>query len=478
MGTVMLRSLSPAAVFLYFEEIASIPRGSGNCGGIADYIEAFAKKRALFSQRDSYNNIIIKKPGTGLLQDAPTVMLQGHLDMVCEKVQGSTHDFTSEPLPLQTDGRYIWSQGTTLGADDGIAVAMMLAVLDDAAAVHPPLECVFTSDEEIGLIGAQHLDLSGCSARYLINLDCDEDGVFITGCCGGVRVRYQVPISRTQTSGYGKRLILEGLQGGHSGAQIHKNGGNAVGLLARILQVAGCTGLVSICGGDKDNVIPSRCEAMVLGDGAFADAYAAVYREYGEREPDMQFLAEDMGWMEVEVLSVPSRENVLHFLTHVPWGVLSMHPDIEGLVGTSANLAAVETRADCVCGTISVRSESETDRDMVCDRIAGLLAPMEGSERRDGAYPGWAYSKDSILRQTMVETWKEMFGEAPETLVIHAGLECGVLQSKLPELDAIAFGPEILDIHTPGERLNIASVEKNYRFLLEVLQRLGKDTHA
>lgn len=469
----MLRNLSPAAVFSYFERIASIPRGSENCGGIADYIEAFAKEKNLISKKDSFNNVIIKKPGNGPMQHAPAVMLQGHLDMVCEKVAGSAHDFTSDPLPLRTDGKYIWSEGTTLGADDGIAVAMMLAILDDTAALHPPLECVFTSDEEIGLIGAQHLDLSCCSARYLINLDCDEDGVFTAGCCGGVRVRYQIPISRTQARKHGKRLILEGLQGGHSGAQIHKRGGNAVGLLARILQESGCTKLVSIGGGDKDNVIPSRCEAVVLGDETFADAYAEVCREYREREPDMRFLEEDMGWMEAEILSADSRENVLHFLTHAPWGVLSMHPNMEGLVGTSANLAAVETRADCVCGTVSVRSEREAERDRVCDVIAKLLAPMGGSERRDGAYPGWAYSKDSILRQTMVETWQEMFGEAPRTAVIHAGLECGVLQSKLPGLDVIAFGPEILDIHTPAERLNIASVEKNYRFLLKTLEKLG-----
>ncbi len=474
----MLKKLSPAAVFFYFEKIASIPRGSGNCGGIADYIEAFAKERNLFFIRDSYNNVIIKKPGTTLLQHAPAIMLQGHLDMVCEKVQESTHNFTSDPLPLQTDGKYIWAKGTTLGADDGIAVAMMLAILDDAALVHPPLECVFTSDEEIGLIGAQHLDLSGCSARYLINLDCDEDGVFTAGCCGGVRMRYQIPISRIQVRGHGKRLILEGLQGGHSGAQIHKNGGNAVGLLARILQAAECTNLISICGGDKDNVIPSRCEAVVLGDGTFADAYAAVYREYGEREPNMRFLEENMGQLEAEALSADSQKNVLHFLTHAPWGVLSMHPDMEGLVGTSANLAAVDTRADCACGTVSVRSESETERDMVCDRITGLLSLAGGSGSRDGEYPGWAYSKDSFLRQTMVETWQEMFGEVPKVAVIHAGLECGVLQSKLPGLDAIAFGPEILGIHTPEERLNIASVEKNYRFLLEVLGRLGRKAYA
>ncbi len=475
----MLENVSPAAVFSYFERISSIPRGSGNCGGIADYIEGFARTKKFFFKRDSYNNIIVKKPGTELFQNRPAVMLQGHLDMVCEKKSGAIHDFREDPLLLQTDGKHVWADGTTLGADDGIAVAMMLAILEDDTAMHPPLECVFTSDEEIGLIGAQHLELSECSAKYLINLDCDEDGVFIAGCCGGVRVRYQIPISRITQKGQGKRLILEGLQGGHSGAQIHKNGGNAVGLLAQILQVSGDDfRLVSISGGDKDNVIPTRCEAVVLGDGSFADAYEMVYQEYAEREPDIRFLEEDIGQLEAAVFSADSHRNVLYFLSHTPWGVLSMHPDIEGLVGTSANLAAVETKTGCACGTVSVRSESTEDRDKVCARIADLLTMAGGNEYRDGAYPGWAYSKNSVLRQTMVETWQDMFGEIPKVEVIHAGLECGVLQSKLPGLDAIAFGPEIFGIHTPAERINIASVEKNYRFLLEVLQRLGEKKHA
>ncbi len=475
----MLENVSPAVVFSYFEKISSIPRGSGNCGEIADYIEAFARTKNFFFKRDSCNNIIVKKPGTKSFQNRSAVMLQGHLDMVCEKEPGSTHNFRVDSLPLRTDGRYVWADRTTLGADDGIAVAMMLAILGDDTAMHPPLVCVFTSDEEIGLIGAQHLDLSECSAKYLINLDCDEDGVFIAGCCGGVRVRYQIPISRTTGKRQGKRLILEGLQGGHSGAQIHKNGGNAVGLLARILQAAGGDfNLVSICGGDKDNVIPTRCEAVVLGDGRFADAYEVVYQEYAEREPGMRFLEEDIGQVEAAVFSADSQRNVLHFLSDAPWGVLSMHPDIEGLVGTSANLAAVETKSDRVCGTVSVRSESTEQRDRVCDRMADLLTMVGGSAQREGAYPGWAYRKNSVLRQTMVETWQNMFGETPKVEVIHAGLECGVLQSKLPGLDAMAFGPEILGIHTPAERLNVASVEKNYRFLLEVLERIGRDINA
>lgn len=475
----MLENVSPAIVFSYFEKISSIPRESGNCGGIADYIEAFAHTKKFFFKRDSYNNIIVKKPGTGSFQNRPAIMLQGHLDMVCEKEPGVIHDFTADPLLLQTDGKYIWAAGTTLGADDGIAVAIMLAILGDDTARHPSLECVFTSDEEIGLIGAQRLNLSECSAKYLINLDCDEDGVFIAGCCGGVRVRYQIPVSHITQKRQGKRLILEGLQGGHSGAQIHKNGGNAIGLLARILQDSGDDfQLVSICGGDKDNVIPTRCEAVVLGDGPFTDAYRVIYQEYAEREPDIRFLEEDIGQVEAAVFSADSQRNVLYFLNHAPRGVLSMHPNIEGLVGTSANLAAIETKPDCVCGTVSVRSESTEERDKVCTRISDLLTRAGGSEYRDGAYPGWAYSKNSVLRNTMVETWKDMFGELPKVEVIHAGLECGVLQSKLPGLDAIAFGPEIFGIHTPAERLSIASVEKNYRFLLEVLQRLGENDHA
>jgi len=478
---MMLENLYPRDVFSYFEKISSIPRGSGNCRHIADYIESFALEKGLYFERDRSDNVIIKKSGTSALANAPVVMLQGHLDMVCEKAPHSLHDFQKDPLPLQTDGKAIWSDGTTLGADDGIAVAMMLAVLADDTAAHPPLECVFTTDEEIGLIGAQNLDLTRCNAKYLINLDCDEDGVFIAGCCGGVRVRYSIPVQRFLKKGPGIRLTIDGLQGGHSGAEIHKNGANAVRLMARLLHMAAGKNnysIRSIQGGDKDNVITDRCTAEIIGEGDFADAFACLEQEYRDREPGMQFTAEELGTQEAEVLTDESGKDVLQFLSASPCGVLTMHPDIDGLVGTSANLAAVNTKDNEICGTISVRSETLENRDAVCGQISGLLAAIGGSERRDGAYPGWEYSRTSKLRQVVAETWQEMFGVAPKVEVIHAGLECGVLESKLPGLDIISFGPKITGIHTVSERLDVESVCKNYRFLLEVLNRLGRNTHA
>lgn len=478
---MMLENLYPRDVFSYFEKISSIPRGSGNCRYIAEYIESFAREKGLCFERDRWDNVIVKKPGTSAWANAPVVMLQGHLDMVCEKVPHSPHDFQKDPLPLLTDGKAIWSDGTTLGADDGIAVAMMLAVLADDTTAHPPLECVFTTDEEIGLIGAQNLDLSQCNAKYLINLDCDEDGVFIAGCCGGVRVRYSIPVQRFCSKGPGIRLTIDGLQGGHSGAEIHKNGANAVRLMARLLHMTigeSNYSIRSIQGGDKDNVIPDRCTAEIIGEGDFADAFARLEQEYRDREPSMQLTTEKLGIQEAEVLTDESRTAVLQFLMQSPCGVLTMHPDIAGLVGTSANLAAVNTKDNEICGTISVRSETAEMRDTVCGQINGLLAGIGGSERCDGAYPGWKFSRASQLRQVMAETWQEMFGVAPKVEVIHAGLECGVLESKLPGLDIISFGPKITGIHTVSERLDVESVCKNYRFLLEVLNRLGRKTHA
>lgn len=476
----MLERCRPAKVFSYFEQISAIPRGSGHCGQIADYIETFARSRGLCWERDAYDNIIVRKPGNPSIKNVPAVMLQGHLDMVCDKIPDLPFDFLRDPLPIETDGRYVWSKGTTLGADDGIAVAMMLAILDDGDAVHPPLECIFTSDEEIGLIGAQHLDLSKCTARYLINLDSDEDGVFTAGSCSGVRMRCRIPIRRVLGSGDGRRLILHGLQGGHSGADIHKNGGNALQLMGRLLSAAGIGSyaLVSIKGGDKDNVIPSRCEAVVLGEGDFASAFAVLQEEYRDREPEMQLTEEGIGEGEADVLAGESLAYLLQFLTQAPCGVLSMHPNIEGLVGTSANLAAVEISGDSACSTISVRSESTQRRDAVCAQIDDLLASMGGGAQRDGAYPGWVYNEKSQLRETMVKTWQEMFSEMPKVEVIHAGLECGVLQSKMPGLDIVSFGPAITGIHTPAERLDVLSVEKNYHFLLQVLMRLGRDANA
>ncbi len=477
----MLENLHPRDVFAYFEKISAIPRGSGNCGQIADYIVSLAQEEGLCWERDNWDNIIIKKPGTSSWKDAPAVMLQGHLDMVCEKTPQSAHDFLRDPLPLQTNEREIWSAETTLGADDGIAVAMMLAILAGDFAEHPPLECVFTTDEEIGLIGAQQLDLSRCRAAYLINLDCDEDGVFIAGCCGGVRVRYAVPVRRVHKEGIGFRLTIDGLMGGHSGAEIHKNGANGVQLMARLLQTAAQNSsfsIISIQGGDKDNVIPARCTAQVIGEGDFAGAYTCLRQEYQDREPDMQFACEQLGMQAAEALTDASSRDVLAFLTKAPCGVLTMHPDIVGLVGTSANLASVDTETDQICGTISVRSETTEERDSVCEQIRELLAAARGTETRDGAYPGWAYSRRSHLRQIMTETWQDLFGAAPKVDVIHAGLECGVLQSKLPGLDCISFGPKITGIHTVSERLDAESVGRNYRFLLEVLKRLGRNFHA
>lgn len=477
----MLEKLKPADVFFYFEKLSSIPRESGNCGRISDYIESFAREKGLYWERDASDNIIIKKPGNPSIKNTAAVMLQGHLDMVCEKAPNVSHNFLTDPLPLQTDGKEVWSKGTTLGADDGIAVAMILAILADDTAMHPPLECVFTTDEEIGLIGAQQLDLSRCSAQYLINLDCDEDGVFVAGCCGGVRVRYSIPVQRTRREGSGTRLIIDGLQGGHSGAEIHKNGANAVQLMARLLSEAARNSsfsIVSIQGGDKDNVIPDRCAAVVIGEGNFSDAFAALQQEYRDREPNMHFIAENLDTIEADVLTIASSVDMLRFLVQVPCGVLSMHPDIAGLVGTSANLAAVETRENQIRGTVSVRSEAVKDRDAVCEQIRKQLAAVGGSEHREGAYPGWVYSRESYLRRIMTETWQEMFGAEPKIEVIHAGLECGVLKSKMPGLDIVSFGPKIIGIHTVSERLDVESVCKNYRFLLEVLKRLGRNTHA
>ena len=477
----MLEQLEPKSVFAYFEAISQIPRGSGNCGAIADFIEAFGVSHGLSVTRDAWDNVILRAPASPGMENAPAVMLQGHTDMVCEKVHGSAHDFLRNPLPLRTDGEWVWSEGTTLGADDGVAVAMILAILADETAVHPALECVFTTDEEIGLVGAQQLDLSGCRAKYLINLDCDVDGMLIAGCCGGACMQYRIPLAKETRSGAGKRLVIDGLAGGHSGAEIHKNGGNAVRLMARLLSDAmgsapGEFAVVSIEGGNKDNVIPSRCEAVVLGTGAFDAAFAKLYAEYKDREPSLGLTVEDVPLADAAVLTSASGAGLLRFLREAPCGVQYMHDKVEGLVDTSANLADVHFDGEAAWGTVSVRSTTTEGKNGVCHRIAALLSEVGGTWERSGDYPGWAYAENSVLRELMADTWEDLFGEKAKVEVIHAGLECGVLLEKMPELDIISYGPEILSIHSPAERLNIASTEKNYRFLLEVLKRLG--THA
>ena len=482
----ILESLKPERVFYYFEEICNIPHGSGNTKQISDYCVTFAKERNLEVIQDSFNNVIIKKAATSGCEDKPVVMLQGHLDMVTERASWSEHNFETDPLELYIEGDYVSAKGTTLGGDDGIAVAYMLAILEDNTLIHPALECVFTVDEETGLTGAKEIDLSGCKAEYLINLDSEEEGIFLASCAGGVRLNLTLPLHRMTMTGNCMHITIDGLKGGHSGAEIHKNRCNANMLMGRLLFDLKDSGLVdytfvSMEGGQKDNAIPRTCYATVLTDveeGDFVkvvnEIFAVYQNEYQLTDPDMKVEVKAEGTMESEVLTPASHLKSLFLLNQAPNGVQSMSQAIEGLVETSLNLGILKMEENELHVDFSIRSSIASKKKALVDQLTFLVEFLGGSYEAHGDYPGWEYKTTSHLRDVMTRIWDEMFETKSKVEAIHAGLECGLLLDKMPALDIVSMGPDMQDIHTPEERLSISSVARCYDFLIQVLKDLGE----
>ncbi len=453
----------------YFREICKIPHGSGNCSAIASYVEKFAKERSLRCIRDGADNVIIFKNAAKGRENAPAVMLQGHLDMVCEAENGTDFDFLSEGIKLVENGDIIKADGTTLGGDDGAAVALMLELLDDESLDAPALECVFTTDEEIGMLGADVIDLSECSAGYLINADSEEDGVFTCGCAGGTGLDFSIPVEREKKSGEFVSVKLYGLQGGHSGTEINKGRLNAIKLLAGLLSRD--DRIVEISRDGKDNAIPARCDAIVLGNGEDIRERFEKISDWGS-EKDVKLDIIPVNCREADVLTEESQERVLSFLQNVPYGVRKMCEEPAGLVHTSDNIGILNSSDDKITGTLSVRSISTASRDELTDEICKMVKAAGGTTHAHGAYPGWDYKKDSVLRDTMVKVYEQMNGKTPTIDVIHAGLECGVILSKMPCLDIVSIGCDLRDIHTPDERMSISSFLRMGEFVREVLKEL------
>ena len=470
----------PAQLFHFFEEVSAIPRGSGNEKGISDFLVAFAKERGLDVYQDEVYNVIIRKPASAGAENAPTVMLQGHIDMVCDKLGSVEHDFTTDGIDLVVKDGVLTANGTTLGADNGIAVALMLTVLDDDSIIHPALECVFTTDEETGLVGAETLDKSQISARTMINLDSEEEGVATVSCAGGVVVTYTCPIVREHKTGSTLTLDISGLLGGHSGSDIHLERGNGNLIMARIidrLMVAGEPAIVSFNGGTKDNAIPRSCQATLVAMGiqlerinAVAEELQAEVREKYD-EPDAVIQAFDVDALGGNGLSTQATAKVIGLLCAAPNGVQARSQDIDGLVQTSLNMGITKL-GERFNVTFSVRSSVNSEKEELLEKLKDLAEFFEGNYSQSGEYPAWEFRKDSVLRDTMVRLYREMFGKEPQVLAIHAGLECGLLGEKLPGLDCVSIGPQMHDIHTSREKLDIASTERTWKFLLEVLKNL------
>ena len=484
---MILKNVEPGEVLGYFEAISAIPRSPRNEGAITEYILDFAKERGLWAHRDDILNVIVKKPGTAGYENSPPLILQGHTDMVCEKNSGVEHDFTKDPIKLVVDGDTLRADGTTLGADNGIACAMMLAVLDSKDIPHPPLECVFTSQEEIGLIGASKLDFGLLSAKAMINLDSGMERQFTVGCAGGIKATAKLPAQREpMPSGYVCRVLsARGLLGGHSGGDIHLQRGNANKLLARAFMGISArfgTRLVDMHGGAQDNAIPRECFATIAlnpGDEANIRAYIAEleaeYRaELRVSDPGVCLALEECTEDCKEVLTANCVDKLLAIVLISPSGVIAMSLDIPGLVETSSNTAVVRTLEEGLLQVqFMVRSSVESRKYFVVERIR-LLCKLVGAELDVSAgYPGWQYAPVSRLRDVAVEVYREIHGKDPLVEAKHSGLEGGIFVGGIPGLDCISMGPDLFALHSPDEHLNIPSLERTWILFKKLLSRLA-----
>ncbi|MBQ6719917.1 MAG: aminoacyl-histidine dipeptidase [Oscillospiraceae bacterium] len=478
MEAIKLAGLEPASVWGHFEKLCSIPHGSGNTKQISDYLVSFAKEHNIRYIQDEVNNVILFGEGTCGMENHWPVILQGHMDMVCEKDDDCPLDMAVDGLDIAHDGKCVFAKGTTLGGDDGIAVAYALALLEDKSIPHPPLEVIITVDEETGMLGADVIDLSALSGKTLINLDSEEEGVFTISCAGGATATISLPAERRAVYGPCIRLSVDGLQGGHSGAEIHKNRTNAnkvMGEFMRRIQELMPLCLTSLSGGSKDNVITRSCQATLVAMGtdlerinAVAEQLQAEIREKYE-EPEATVQAFDVDALGGNSLSTECTAKVIDLLCTLPYGVQKMSEAMPGLVQTSLNLGVVKL-GENFTATLSVRSSVNSDKQELLAKLKAIAESFGAEYSQMGEYPAWEYKEESYLRDTMVRIYKEMFQKDPKVLAIHAGLECGMLSEKIPGLDCVSIGPDMHDIHTSRERLEIASTERTWNFLLEVLK--------
>lgn len=475
----VLEQLEPCGVFHFFEEISAIPRGSTNTKGISDWCVAFAKMRGLEYHQDALGNIILIKEATPGYEKAEPMILQGHLDMVCEQAPDCIKNMEREGVDLIVDGDRIRAQGTTLGGDDGIAVAMALAVLDSKNLAHPRVEVVLTVDEEIGMLGAVELDMSPLKGRKLINIDSEEEGVFTVSCAGGNLTQCCLPLQRTPFSGSALKVTVGGLLGGHSGGEIDKGRANANMLLGRLLYAAQERlelRLVTAEGGRKDNAIPQEAHALLLT--ADADSVRAVAKnmeaafrhEYRTTDPNV-FVQVENAVTERIPMDEACTFKVINMLTCLPNGIQAMSADISGLVLTSLNLGVLATEEDELLASFCLRSSVATQKQMLVDRLACQMRLLGGSVCVFGDYPSWEYKPESALRDLMANVFREQYGRDPEISAIHAGLECGMFTGKLPDLDCVSIGPDMAEVHTYRESMSISSVRRVWSFLTEVLRR-------
>jgi dipeptidase D len=483
---MVMSGLEPKTLWKHFEKITSIPHCSGNEEHLAEYLLSYAKGKKIEAEKDGNGNVLIRVPATPGHEGAPVVVLQGHMDMVGEKNSNVDHDFFKDPIQVELGGEWIRAKGTTLGADNGIGMAAALALIDSTEETHGPLELLFTVDEEVGLTGAGKLEPGFLKGTMMLNLDSEELGAVYIGCAGGGDSTIKLPFGRVDAPVGTKGFLLKvgSLKGGHSGIDIHENRGNAIKILARLLLKACKTQpchLVSLQGGSKRNAIPREAfaELMVLETGVdelseiVGDETAKIKNELGELESDLSVVIEPAEQAFAKVLDAASQMTVLNLLNDLPHGVEAMSKDIPGLVETSNNVATISTGGnEFVIGT-STRSSIAHDLQVLRDKIRGIAEAAGAEVEENMPYPGWKPNLDSKLLGIVREVHTREFGREPSLKAIHAGLECGIIGEKFPGMDMISIGPWIEHPHSPGERVNIPSVETFWKLLAAILRELA-----
>lgn len=481
----VLKDLQPVDVFKYFEKLSQIPRGSGNEKEVSDYLVSFAKENNLEYVQDSALNVVIRKNASQGYENSPVVVLQGHMDMVNEKNSDVKHDFTKDPLKLRIIDDRVYATGTTLGADNGIAVAMGLAILASNEYQHPAIELLVTTSEETGMDGAMALDPKNITGRTIINIDSEEEGTILVSCAGGVTAKVSIPVKLESANEnlvpYSIKVI--GLKGGHSGMEIDKGRGNSNKLMGRVLMnILSETDMriSSLNGGSKHNAIPRETETIILiktEDSALVQEKISACEEIFKNElrtpdPDVRVEFEVLQTLPSQMFSKESTENVVKYLYLIINGVTSMSMNIKGLVESSLNLGVITTYKERVEFISSIRSSVRSLKNELYNRLSVTAEINGGNVTSESNYPEWAYNPDSKIRTIFENVYEKMYGKKPHISAIHAGLECGLFAEKFGEIDAISFGPNLYDVHTPNESMSISSVQRTWEYLLEILKNI------
>lgn len=482
-----IENLQPELVFNYFAEISKVPRGSGNEQGISDYLAREGKRLGLEVVQDENLNVLIKKPATKSYENAPTVIIQGHMDMVCEKNKGKEHDFTKDPIELRVDGDYLYATDTTLGADNGIAVAMGLALLASDDIQHPALEVIFTADEEETMNGAMNIKGELFKGEYIINLDSEEEGTITVSCAGGVTavvtIDKEYKTVENKKSAY--KIDIKGLLGGHSGMEIDKQRANSNVLMGRLLNHISnvCNiefDLVSVEGGLKNNAIPREAECIILVNSndesklekEINNALQVFKNEYKTSDPDVTIEFEKCDKAYDKALNDKCKENIIELINLMPRGIQTMSMDIKGLVESSTNLGVIANNEENFVFEFATRSSVKSLKDDLNNRMTLLCNKLGVKLDLMDDYPEWEYAKDSKLEKICVDTYEEVMGKKPEIVAIHAGLECGLLLDAIKGAQAISIGPNLFDVHTPNEHLDIPSTKRTWKYLVAILKNI------